>query len=365
MDTADATRGLLNNRELVGSSLYVRNDDPEANRERFLRFLGLLLLLLGMTEYVFGIMVHSPMLSIQFAGSVLAVASALELTHYPNVRYLQSHQAINLLFRTFGTIFYIACMFLNLTHCLEDISDIKSSEHSHDVNETENSAHSHGPDLAVNVFYITIADVIVKSVFTLVYNPLSIHFIGNFVVLVSPPAIAIALYFYNKLELHFFFDWLDHHLEPVTAIALTLICIVIAVFSLHRKKQYLLAEGPKNFKIDEISESVKTKNSSLDKVDHVHASCVWPDGFTVSLKAYIKVEKNNKNWVAQAADDFLNLKSLLHTEIKAKGAKDVIVEPVFVDQNELNPASDPICISTSCHNEDVGCCTIPKTADKA
>lgn len=323
-------------------------------------------MMVGMTEYVLGTLVHSPMLSIQFAGSVLAVASGLELTHFVQKRYAPSRQGINLLFRTAGTIFYIACMFLNLTHCLEDISDIKSTEHAHDGNETMSSitGHHHDPELERGVLYVTVADLLVKSVFTVLYNSLSIHFIGNFTVLALPAIISLLLKFYEMQDVHYLFEWLDHHLEPVTAIVLTLVCISIAIYSLMRKKQFLLAEGPKNFKIDDISNAVKQKNASLDKVDHVHASCVWPDGFTVSLKAYIKVEKNNKNWVSQAAEDFSSLKNLLHSEIKAKGAKDVIVEPVFVDQNEMNPFADSICISPSCHNEDVGCCTIPKPADE-
>lgn len=38
----------------------------------------------------------------------------------------------------------------------------------------------------------------------------------------------------------------------------------------------------------------------------------------------------------------------------------VIVEPVFVDRNENPNFEDPVCISDSCHTEDVGCCTKPK-----
>lgn len=356
---------LLRNRSFRGSTLRVDPDIIESDMQRGTRFIALLIGFVGVGEFGLGTMLHSPMLSIQFAGSVLAVSSALELTHFVRRRYAPSRQGINLLFRTAGTIFYIACMFLNLTHCLEDISDIKS-EHAHGGNETEKTAggHHHSSQLENVLFGISIADLALKSIFVLLYNSLTIHFIGNFIVLPLPAIVTLLLSHYNTRGVHYFFEWLDHHLEPVTAIVLTLVCISIAIYSLMRKKQFLLAEGPKDFKIDDISNAVKLKNASLDKVDHVHASCVWPDGFTVSLKAYIKVEKTNRNWVAQAAEDYTTLKDLLHSEIKARGAKDVIVEPVFVDQNEMNPFADSICISPSCHNEDVGCCTIPKPVDE-
>lgn len=361
-----ATDQSLRTRSFRGSTLHVSYDSTESDMQRGTRFIAFLIMIVGMGEYVLGTLIHSPLLSIQFAGSVLAVASGLELAHFVQKRYAPSRQGINLLFRTAGTIFYIASMFLNLTHCLEDISDIKS-EHGHGGNETEAvvTGHHHEPQLERGVFYITIVDLVIKFIFTLFYNSLSIHYIGNFIVLALPAIVALSLKLYEMHGVHYFFEWLDHHLEPVIAIVLTLVCISIAIYSLMRKKQFLLAEGPKDFKIDDISNAVKLKNASLDKVDHVHASCVWPDGFTVSLKAYIKVEKNNRNWVAQAAEDFTDLKNLLHSEIKSRGAKEVIVEPVFVDQNEMNPFADSICISPSCHNEDVGCCTIPKPAEEA
>lgn len=365
MSSPTATDQLLQNQSFRRSRYYIPPEYIESDKERATRVVGLLIMIVGMSEFVFGTLVHSPLLSIQFAGSVLAIASGLELCHFVQNRYSPEKQGVNLLFRTAGTIFYIACMFLNLTHCLEDISDIKSS-HGHSGNETETAStgHHHDPELETSVLYITIGDVIVKFVFTLLFNSLTVPYIGNFIVLVLPAIIALSLIFYDKHGVHYLFEWLDHHLEPVVAIVLTLVCISIAIYSLSRKKQFLLAEGPKNFIIDDISDAVKAKNASLDKVDHVHASCVWPDGFTVSLKAYVMVRKSNENWVSQAAEDFTIIKSLLHSEIKAKGAQDVIIEPVFVDQTEMSPFADSICISPSCHNEDVGCCTIKKTADE-
>uniref|UniRef100_A0A8R1DTW4 Uncharacterized protein n=1 Tax=Caenorhabditis japonica TaxID=281687 RepID=A0A8R1DTW4_CAEJA len=320
----------------------------------------LLVLVLGVIQYAYGVTDHSSLMKMQFAASALAFISSIEYNYSKNLQRPDSDmQSVFLLFRTAGTVFYIACLFLNLTHCFEEISDINTFQHA--TAATEMVVEAHGHELSDWTLYLSIADVIIKLIVILAFNALSINFFASFVALVSPAIFTLLVYTYKFMSTHFLSDWLDHHLEPVVSIVLTIVCIGIAIFSLIRKKQFLLAEGPKEFSINKISDSVKSQNANLEKIDHVHASCEWPRGFTVSLKAYIKVEKTDKNWVARAADDFAHLKTLLHTEIKAEGAKEVIVEPVFVDRNESANFVDPICISPSCHNEDVGCCTNPKT----
>ncbi|CCD68905.1 SUppressor of activated let-60 Ras [Caenorhabditis elegans] len=345
-------------------------ESPLMQNEQVIRTQGALhrlvvitVLFLALTQYGYGIAFHSSLMSIQFAASALAFISSIEvLWHSKSKNDIANRHSVFLLYRTAGTVFFIACLFLNLTHCLEDVSDLNSATHSEVGNETESVEEAHEHPIAYHTLYLSTADLVIKAIFSVIYNALSIHFVPNFIALVAPPVLTILIFFYNVNELDYFFGWLNHHLEPVTSILLTIVCISIAIYSLIRKKQFLLAEGPREFKIDDISSSVKAKNSRLEKVDHVHASCEWPQGFTVSLKAYIKVEKTNKDWVAQAASDFYELKALLHHEIKAQGAKEVVVEPVFVDQTELTTDfMDPICISRSCHNEDVGCCTIPKS----
>lgn len=351
---------------------------PAEPSQAFVQFLMVFLIILMVTQYSYGIFVHSAFLSIQFAGSALVFLSAAESYWWIFFAKKSNNQGIRLLSRTAGAIFYIACLFLNLTHCLEDISDINESGHADHLNETaeavtdsavtvgtalEEAGHGHGVNPLI--LYGSIADLVIKSAFAISYNSLSIHFLGNCFVLVVPPLLTLAVYAHQLREVNVFGDWLEHHLEPTTTMLLTVVCITIVIYSLKQKKQFLLAEGPKNFEIDKISSAVKAKNDSLEKVDHVHASCEWPEGFTVSLKAYIKVEKSRKDWVSRAADDFSELKSLLHQEIKSQGAKEVIVEPVFVDRREMTDFVDPICISPSCHNENVGCCTIPKPVGEA
>ncbi|KAF1746717.1 hypothetical protein GCK72_023174 [Caenorhabditis remanei] len=353
-------------------------ENPAKPSQAFVRFLMVFLIILMGSQYTYGVFVHSAFLSMQFAGSALLFLSAAESYWWIVFAKKSNHQGIRLLSRTAGTIFYIACLFLNLTHCLEDISDINDSGHTEHSNETtealtdsagtigalfEEAGHGHG----INSLILcgSVVDLAIKTAFAFSYNSLSIHFFGNFFVMVSPPLLTLAVYAHQLREVDLFGDWLEDHLEPSATIVLTVMCISISFWSLSKKKQFLLAEGPKNFEIDKISKAVKSKNDRLEKVDHVHASCEWPEGFTVSLKAYIKVEKSKKDWVSRAADDYSQLKSLLHQEIKSQGAKEVIVEPVFVDQREMTDFVDPICISPSCHNENVGCCTIPKPVGEA
>lgn len=359
----------LNIRKVPERVQVSNNRIPSQTARVILQLFGFFMVVLGVTQYVHGIFFHSSLVSIQFAASFLAFCSVFEFftCSWLIPKDKSNVQSLNLLYRTAGTIFFLACLFLNLTHCLEDISDIKSEDHADHGNQTatiqEEQGHGHGPNYYTA--YLSVADVIVKATFAASYNALSIGFVGNFVVLVAAPVLTIMLFCYAALDFHFFFDWLNHHIEPVASIMLTSVCIGIAIYSLLRKKQYLLGEGPKNFKIDEISDSVKMKNNSLEKIDHVHASCEWPEGFSVSLKAYIKVEKSDKHWVARAANNFSELKDLLHSEIKAQGAREVIVEPVFVDRDEISGFMDPICISVNCHEDNVGCCTIPKTVGEA
>ncbi|CAI2357836.1 unnamed protein product [Caenorhabditis sp. 36 PRJEB53466] len=331
--------------------------------------------LLCVTQYVYGITDHSSLMKIQFAASALAFISSIE--HIVRSANSGDRQSVYLLYRTAATVFYIACLFINLTHCMEEISDINTGpqeiEHAHnesiassgaeDVPTTKENHGEHGHPMTDYTLYLSGTDLVIKTVFSLVCNSLSISYFGSFIAIVSPSVFTLAVYFYTFTERHYFGEWLDHHLEPVVAILLTSACIGIAMYSIFRKKQYLLAEGPNDFSIDKISDSVKAKNKNLEKIDHVHASCAWPEGFTVSLKAYIEVEKHNKDWVSQAANDFAEIKTLLHAEIKAEGATEVIVEPVFVDRNENSNFTDPICISRSCHTENVGCCTNPKSVE--
>lgn len=346
---------------LLVESATIAHERPPATLVG-LRFLTLVVAILAATQYVYGVFEHSSLISIQFATSVLGVCSAIELM--TSRMKVKDDRSVYLLFRTAGTVFFIASLFLNLTHCLENLSDLNPHSTSEHLNETSKEPHDHNHGIAHLTLYISIADLVVKTLFAVCHNSLSISFMLNFIAMVPPSALSIFVYFHNKREWNFFFGWLNDHLEPVTAILMTVTCLAIAIYSLYKKKQYLLAEGPKGFSIDEISNTVKAKNASLDKVDHVHASCEWPEGFTVSLKAYIKVQKSNKDWVAQAASNFSELKTLLHSEIKAQGAKEVIVEPVFVDQG-LENYVEPICIDKSCHKEDVGCCTIPKSTEEA
>ncbi|EGT57981.1 hypothetical protein CAEBREN_15709 [Caenorhabditis brenneri] len=371
------------------------------------RILAVVVIFLLLSQYAYGVIEHSSLISIQFATSVLAFCSVLEiLVSRIQLNADSDGRSVFLLYRTAGIVFFIASLFLNLTHCLENLSDLNPHTTSEEVNQTTEETHGHNHSMKNNIslrsnalhshfprnllqfmetffhnnflvhflnislfsdftLYISIVDIVVKTLFALCHNPLSINKLCNFIVLVPPSALTIFVYYHNQRGWNYFFDWLNHHLEPVTAILMTVTCIGLAIYSLYKKKQYLLAEGPKGFSIEKISDTVKSKNPSLDKVDHVHASCEWPGGFTVSLKAYIKVEKTNKDWVARAATNFSELKTLLHSEIKAQGAKEVIVEPVFVDSTLSNDFVDSICIDQSCHKEDVGCCTIPKNTEEA
>ncbi|CAL2048987.1 unnamed protein product [Caenorhabditis brenneri] len=330
------------------------------------RILAVVVIFLLLSQYAYGVIEHSSLISIQFATSVLAFCSVLEiLVSRIQLNADSDGRSVFLLYRTAGIVFFIASLFLNLTHCLENLSDLNPHTTSEEVNQTTEETHGHNHSMKNFTLYISIVDIVVKTLFALCHNPLSINKLCNFIVLVPPSALTIFVYYHNQRGWNYFFDWLNHHLEPVTAILMTVTCIGLAIYSLYKKKQYLLAEGPKGFSIEKISDTVKSKNPSLDKVDHVHASCEWPGGFTVSLKAYIKVEKTNKDWVARAATNFSELKTLLHSEIKAQGAKEVIVEPVFVDSTLSNDFVDSICIDQSCHKEDVGCCTIPKNTEEA
>uniref|UniRef100_A0A1I7TZH3 Transmembrane protein n=1 Tax=Caenorhabditis tropicalis TaxID=1561998 RepID=A0A1I7TZH3_9PELO len=328
---------------------------------RALQTLVIIVMILGAVQYTYVIFNHSSLLSIQFASSGLAFCCAVELV----VRKWHSQketvvQSVFLLYRTAGVIFFIAASFLNLTHCFEDISDLTEGGEAFGLDKFFASSEvtttmapvkeDHHHQLSENVLYLSIVDLLVKSTYAITHNALTINTFASATVLVSPSVVTILVFYYNTNELNLFNDWIDHHIEPLTSIVLTLLCLSIAIYSLVQKKQYF---------------SVKSANENLDKVDHVHASCEWPGGFVVSLKAYIKVDKNNRGWVSQAAEDFSQLKNLLHSKIKEEGANDVIVEPVFVDHNENSSLNDPICIDSSCHNQNVGCCTNPPTTNRS
>ncbi|CAB3401081.1 unnamed protein product [Caenorhabditis bovis] len=322
----------------------------------------LMLYLIGLTgtfQLISGVFTHSGLLQMSMASSLFSLICLIE-----KMGQYQS-SGTTLLFRAGALVVYIAMLFINFSHCLEEISDFGNLQVS--SNETSGD-HTHGRvNQSLMIILLSISsnacDFIFKSVFCFFIPPMAIQAAWkNFIVLALPSISIIAIFVFEKLCDHDVLDlWVSHHLDPLIAVVLTLISYSIIIPSLICLKPYLLADNPPltQFDISAIESTLKQELPSLVNFSHVHASLEWPKSFKVTMKAQLKISKTDPTWVSKAADSFKACKERVHDLVKKAGANKVVVEPIFVDPEEdLDERNQTICIDRRCHANDVGCCTV-------
>ncbi|CAD6185213.1 unnamed protein product [Caenorhabditis auriculariae] len=294
---------------------------------------------------------HSNLLQMTIATSIINVITAFEKILLPK------RPAVGMLIRVASLVAVNAMLFINLTHCFEDLSDFV-------INRTSLSHHhddEHG-SIDLTLLATAVLDIIGKGVvlMSLVSPNPFFNAWKRIFVLFSAASCMIAIFSLYHFKLANHHSWVWSHCESLTTVVLTAAQYLIILTSLWRYKPYLLADAPPKEQCDfkEFVETVKSQNPSVDKISHIHAHRVWPDkSFHVTMRLHFKVDKSDVKWVTTSAECYANTKKAVQAYLSNAGATKMTLEPVFEDIDE-NLKDDSFCIEKRCHSKDVGCCTL-------
>ncbi|PAV84721.1 hypothetical protein WR25_10142 isoform H [Diploscapter pachys] len=270
-----------------------------------------------------------------------------------NHSYSYEDNAIGLLYRICGLVVYCAMLFLNLTHSLEEITNISEdySEDDLEANETlamheaakhSHHAHSNGSLIEVPVddhghmltdfeyriyVYVAIADLAIRlglASFSKLPT-LKLHWAKAAILYTLTPLTIIGSYCLRRfVPSEMIPDFFNEQLEPLTSVILCLVYYAIIWKAFIALKPYLFAETPKIFSKQALEADIKEKFPYVMSCPHVHAFCIWPGKyFEVMISMNMKLNMSDDDWEIEAVNKYDDVRRYVHDKLEREGAQRV------------------------------------------
>ncbi|KJH42180.1 hypothetical protein DICVIV_11835 [Dictyocaulus viviparus] len=152
-------------------------------------------------------------------------------------------------------------------------------------------------------------------------------------------------------------SWMWRHADPILAVVLTLLFLLLIIPSFKEMMPYIFAHTPAKFHVESFQNEISETFPDVT-CTHIHAYRLWPGNvFEALIHLNFLVDKSKQAWSSDAAIRYTEVRQNVTSVLTRAGAQKVVVEPCFLDATEIGRPWVG-CVGVTCFRQDRGCCKV-------